>query len=138
MNDFVVRAYGILINHKNEVLLSHEKEFGMEFTKFPGGGLEYGEGLRECLAREFLEETGQHVKVLEHFYTTDFFIESAFHEKRQLISVYFYVDAIGFEKPADTELQNFLWKPINMLSEEDVTFPVDKYVVSLLKKQMDN
>lgn len=135
MNNFIVRAYGIMINDKNEVLLSHEKEYGMEFTKFPGGGLDYGEGLRECLVREFLEETGQQVKVLEHFYTTDFFVESAFHNKRQLISVYFCVDANGFEKPADTELQIFLWKPISMLSEDDVTFPVDKYVVSLLRKK---
>lgn len=134
MNDFIIRAYGIMINDKQEILLSHEKEFGMEFTKFPGGGLEYGEGLKQCLEREFLEETGQHIKVMEHFYTTDFFMESAFHERRQLISVYYYVDANGFEKPADTDVQNFIWKPLCLLNENDVTFPVDKHVVSLLNK----
>ncbi|MBS1763704.1 MAG: NUDIX domain-containing protein [Bacteroidetes bacterium] len=134
MNDFIIRVYGILINDKNEVLLSHEKEFGIEFTKFPGGGLEYGEGIRECLIREFMEETGQSVKVLEHFYTTDFFIASAFHEKGQLISIYFYVDANGFKTPSNTDTQIFLWRPLNLLIPEDVTFPVDKHVVKLLNK----
>ena len=74
MKPFVIRVYGILINKNAEVLLTHEKEEGNVFTKFPGGGLEFGEGLRECLVREFLEETQQRVEVMEHFYTTDFFV----------------------------------------------------------------
>lgn len=74
MKPFVIRVYGILINKNAEVLLTHEKEEGNVFTKFPGGGLEFGEGLRECLVREFLEETQQRVEVMEHFYTTDFLL----------------------------------------------------------------
>ena len=50
-----------------------KKEGGIEFTKFPGGGLEFGEGLRECLVREFLEETQQKVEVKEHFIQRIFF-----------------------------------------------------------------
>jgi 8-oxo-dGTP pyrophosphatase MutT (NUDIX family) len=51
-----VRVYGILLNERKEVLVSDELIRGNYFTKFPGGGLEFGEGTRACLQREFQEE----------------------------------------------------------------------------------
>ncbi len=45
--------------------------------KFPGGGLEYGEGVLECLHREFDEELNVKVDVVEHFYTQENFLVSA-------------------------------------------------------------
>ena len=52
MNLFNIRVYGILINDKKQVLVSDEFIRGSYYTKFPGGGLEYGEGLIEALKRE--------------------------------------------------------------------------------------
>ncbi|MBS1528392.1 MAG: NUDIX domain-containing protein, partial [Bacteroidetes bacterium] len=77
MYKFNVRVYGLLINDGGQVLLSDEQEYGMRFSKFPGGGLEYGEGLIDGLKREFVEECNVEVDVLSHFYTTDFFVQSA-------------------------------------------------------------
>src|SRR5215469_14189176 len=90
MYRFNVRVYGLLINDKDEVLISDEQEYGMRFTKFPGGGLEFGEGLIEGLKREFVEECNVEVEVLKHVYTTDFFVKSAFNDS-QVISVYYLV-----------------------------------------------
>ena len=73
MSRFNLRVYGILINEKNEVLVSDEFIRGSYITKFPGGGLEFGEGTRDCLKREFMEEMELTVEVGEHLYTTDFF-----------------------------------------------------------------
>jgi 8-oxo-dGTP diphosphatase len=87
---FNVRVYGLLINDSNEVLISDEQEYGMQFTKFPGGGLEYGEGLTDGLKREFVEECNVEVEIISHFYTTDFFVKSAFNDS-QIISVYYLV-----------------------------------------------
>jgi 8-oxo-dGTP diphosphatase len=71
---FVIRVYGIIVNNNNEVLLFDEHQHGMQMTKFPGGGLEFGEGTIEGLMREFKEEcNGQEIKNINHFYTTDFF-----------------------------------------------------------------
>jgi len=42
-------------------------------TKFPGGGLQFGEGTIDCIKREFREELGCEIGVLKHFYTTDYF-----------------------------------------------------------------
>lgn len=70
---FNIRVYGILINPNDEVLLIHERMGDFEFTKFPGGGMEFGEGTRDCLKREFMEEAQLDVEIVEHIYTTDFY-----------------------------------------------------------------
>lgn len=141
---FNVRVYGLLIDDQQRVLLSDEQEYDFRFSKFPGGGLEYGEGLVEALIREFKEECDAEVEVLDHFYTTDFFIKSVFNDS-QVISVYYFVKAVqplklNFKTEPfdfDTEgemLQSFRWKPVSDLMLEDVTFLTDQKVVELLKK----
>ena len=70
-----VRVYGILINAEKQVLVSDEFIRGGLYTKFPGGGLEVGEGTRDCLKREFMEEMGLLVEVGDHIYTTDFYMK---------------------------------------------------------------
>ena len=145
MYPFNVRVYGLLINERNQVLISDEQENGIQFSKFPGGGLEYGEGLTDGLKREFVEECSAEIEVTSHFYTTDFFVKSAFNDS-QVISVYYLVKNLSplnlifktvqfdFEGQGDI-LQSFRWINLKDLSEDDVTFPADKYVVNLLKKK---
>ncbi|MHB8208326.1 NUDIX domain-containing protein [Mucilaginibacter sp.] len=146
MYQFNVRVYGLLINEHNEVLVSDEQEYGMKFTKFPGGGLEYGEGLTDGLKREFIEECNAEIEVLNHFYTTDFFVKSAFNDS-QIISVYYVVKNVNplglnfktkvfdFEGEGDV-LQAFRWIKLDELREDDFTFPIDKYVAELLIKNL--
>ncbi len=141
---FNVRVYGLLINANNEVLISDEQEYGFRFTKFPGGGLEYGEGLIEGLKREFVEECNTEVEVTSHFYTTDFFVKSAFNDS-QIISVYYLVKAVSdlrfttkievfdFEGEGDI-LQSFRWVKLSELNVDAFTFPTDQYVADLLLK----
>jgi 8-oxo-dGTP diphosphatase len=143
MSRFNVRVYGLLMNEQNQVLLSDEQEYGMQFSKFPGGGLEFGEGLIDGLKREFVEECNVEIEVLSHFYTTDFFVKSAFNET-QVISVYYIVrnvsplnltfKTVQFDFDAEEDvLQSFRWISLADLTEDDVTFPADKHVVKLLK-----
>ena len=140
---FNVRVYGLLINEQQEVLLTDEQVQGYRFTKFPGGGVEFGEGLSEALKREFIEECNTEVEVTGHFYTTDFFVKSAFNDS-QIISIYYMVKPVGdlnfvvktnlFEFDAEGDnLQSFRWKKLDELKPEDVTFPIDRYVIELLK-----
>jgi len=142
MYPFNVRVYGILINDEGQVLISDEQEYGMRFTKFPGGGLEPGEGLIDGLKREFVEECNLNVEVLSHFYTTDFYVKSAFNNS-QVISVYYKVKNIDpinlniktvvfdFDGESDT-LQAFRWVNLVNLHLEDFIFPTDKRVAELL------
>ena len=90
---FNLRVYGILINEHKQVLVSDEFIRGNYYTKFPGGGLEFGEGTRDCLKREFLEEMQLKVEIGEHIYTTDYFQMSAFNPSHQIISIYYFAQA---------------------------------------------
>lgn len=142
MSYFNVRVYGLLINTNNEVLLSDEYEYGQYFTKFPGGGLELGEGLIDALKREFMEECNAEIEVTGHFYTTDFYEKSSFNDS-QVISIYYLAKEVhplqlnfktkvfDFDKNIK---QSFRWVKIDELTEADVTFKTDKTVVNLLKK----
>ena len=146
MYQFNVRIYGLLINEHQEILVSDEQESGMQFTKFPGGGLEYGEGMTEGLKREFVEECNAEVEIISHFYTTDFFVKSAFNDS-QIISVYYVVKNVDplelnfktkvFDFDGEGEiLQAFRWVKLSTLKEDDFTFPIDKHVAGLLIKDL--
>ena len=146
MYPFNVRVYGLLINKDNSILISDEQEYGMRFTKFPGGGLEFGEGLVDGLKREFMEECNAVIEVTGHFYTTDFFVKSAFNNS-QIISVYYVVKntaalnlnikttAFDFDGEGDA-LQSFRWLKLNELNPADFLFPTDKHVVELLMNNL--
>jgi 8-oxo-dGTP diphosphatase len=142
---FNVRVYGLLIDDKNRVLVADELIHEHYITKFPGGGLEFGEGTIDAIKREMMEETGIVIEVMSHFYTTDFFQPSAFNPKAQVISIYYLIKAVKAftlktsEKAFDFEEQkegaiSFRWLPIDILSEVDFTFPIDKRVSVLLRK----
>lgn len=142
MKSFNVRVYGILI-HDNQVLVSDEHIKGMNITKLPGGGLEYGEGTIECVIREFKEELNLDIEVESHFYTTDFFVNSAFSNNNQVISIYYIVKAksqLDFKvasKPFDflkkkDGAQSMRWVDLAKVSENDFTFIIDKRIGDML------
>jgi 8-oxo-dGTP diphosphatase len=146
---FNVRVYGILINEHQQVLLADEAfKSATKYTKYPGGGLELGEGAHDCLKREFKEETGIDVQVKEHFYTTDFFVLSAFDNNSQIISIYYLVESKEWQKiKASTkkfdfnvtpgeEVESFRWVSVHDLSKEDaLLLPIDLVVTRMLIRQ---
>jgi 8-oxo-dGTP diphosphatase len=149
---FNVRVYGILMNENRSLLVSDEFIRGQYITKLPGGGLEIGEGTRDCLQREFLEETGLSVTVGEHIYTTDFYQLSAFNHRDQIISIYYQVHHDG---PVQLEVKQqrfdfaphqiadplgesevFRWIPQEMIHPDCMTLPIDKVVMEIIRQQV--
>ncbi|WP_262249573.1 NUDIX domain-containing protein [Parapedobacter soli] len=133
---FNIRVYGILVNDDRQVLISDEREYGMEFSKFPGGGLEYGEGLADGLMREFYEECNAAIRVVQHIHTTDVFVKSVF-DGSQVIAVYY---SVKNDTPISCRFSNtrfdfseglaidqvFRWVPIDEFDESDLTFEMDR------------
>jgi 8-oxo-dGTP pyrophosphatase MutT (NUDIX family) len=143
ISSFNVRVYGLLIQNK-KVLITDEHRSGILMTKFPGGGLEFGEGIKDCLIREFQEELGVKINVRGHFYTNDFLQLSAFNEKDQLLSLYYFVETAEMDKIPPPILkeklslneQGFRWVNLSALEMQDFTFPIDKIVANKLKIEM--
>ena len=151
MSKLNLRVYGILINEKKQVLVADEFIRGNYYTKFPGGGLEFGEGTRDCLKREFREEMDLEVEIGNHIYTTDYFQMSAFRPDHQIISIYYFAKALEeikcplksksfdfdeqqlkiYEATGETETFRFVdW---NDFTAESVTLPIDKIVAEIVK-----
>jgi ADP-ribose pyrophosphatase YjhB (NUDIX family) len=148
-----IRVYGILINDKKQVLVADEFIRGGYYTKFPGGGIEEGEGTKDCLKREFKEEMDLEVEIGEHIYTTDFYQKSAFNPAHQVLSIYYFAKAMeNIKVPLRTaifdfneqqmeaynqtgEIESFRFVDWEDFSEESVTLPIDKIVAGIVKKK---
>ena len=154
MSIITLRVYGILINEQKQVLVSDEYIRGDYFTKFPGGGLEFGEGTRDCLKREFIEEMNLKVEVNEHLYTTDYYQPSAFRAGQQIVSIYYSVTPLeeirvplrdrAFHFDDDqlviykekAEIESFRFIEWENFSEDTLTLPIDKIVARLIKDSL--
>jgi len=149
-----VRVYGILINEAKQVLVSDEYIRGNYYTKFPGGGLEIGEGTRDCLKREFKEELNLEVEIGDHIYTTDYYQVSGFNNAQQILAIYYYAKALEpikaplrtvpfdfdeqqmkvYDQIQQTETARFI--DGDKFSAESVTLPIDKIVAAIIQKTL--
>ena len=129
-----VRVYVALLKDKN-VLGLHEEYVGQQLLKFPGGGLEFGESVLECLQRELEEELNIKAKNITHLYTQENFIVSKFRDNEQLLSIYYEAE-IADEKELlimDPCIEKLEW--ISLSEENPFLLPVDKVVFERLKKK---
>ncbi len=144
---FNLRVYGLLIKDKTEILLSDEYVLDTYMTKLPGGGLEFGEGPEDCIKRECIEELGQEIEIIDHFYTTGFYQKALYYTDHQLISIYyiiklkesplFKISTKAFDFPDKTNgNQSFRWVNIQDFDEDTMNFPIDKFVFKMLKKKI--
>ncbi len=141
---FNIRAYFILYNDNDEILVSDELIAGKKYTKFPGGGVEFGEGIEDAIRREAIEELGQEVEIIQHIYTTGFFVESMFKPGDQVISVYYQVQLLESPKfriantkfDFDTDnhqTESFRWAKLDALHPNELSFPADKFLLKQLQ-----
>ncbi len=117
----------------------------------PGGGLEFGEGTRDCLKRELKEEMNLNAEAGDHIYTTDFFQMSAFNPAHQIMSIYYFIlpseniTCALRDTPFDfdehqmaiyrqkNEIETFRFINWEEFSEESVTLPIDRIVAKIIK-----
>jgi 8-oxo-dGTP diphosphatase len=145
ISKFNIRVYGLAI-HDGKILVADEILQGKHVTKFPGGGLEFGEGIIDCLHREFMEELNAEIENLDLFYGTDFFQQSSFDPTHQVICIYYTCrlknpDSLKtttkkFDFKEEIErAESFRWQNLNSLKTKEFAFPIDKVVVEKLIKE---
>jgi mutator protein MutT len=141
LSKFNLRVYALLINEKQEILLSDEYRFGKFFTKFPGGGVEHGEGIQDALFRELHEELHLEISSADFFYFNEFHQASAF-DQSNLVAFYYIVNiqkaAVQLQEedytiPFEQEQELQRWKAIQELQKDELTFPIDQKVLEKLK-----
>lgn len=130
IDKFNVRVYGLLV-HEHQLMVLKEPYAGEILYKFPGGGVEFGEGLTACLDRELQEELNLKLKSHVHFYTQESFLASKFRENEQLLTIYYLIEVedISSLKILDTNIEALLWIPLEILNPDHVNLPIDQYVV---------
>ena len=140
VSKFNVRVYGIWIK-EGKILVSNENINGFKMLKLPGGGLEYGEGTRECLIREFMEELNVTVKIEQLLHVTENFIQSAFRKDEQIIAVHYRVSCaealermhtVQPTKLGGDNTHLFEWRTLDQLLLTELTFDMDKQDLSEL------
>jgi 8-oxo-dGTP diphosphatase len=146
-------VYGILLNDAKQIVVSDEYIRGNYYTKFPGGGMELGEGTRDCLRREFMEEMNLKVAIGDHIYTTDIYQQSAFNAAHQIVSIYYFVKALeaimvplrgsafDFDEAQlniykeKQQIETFRLIDWDVFSASEVSLPLDKIVANILKEK---
>src|SRR5688572_22214989 len=66
-----IRVCGLCIDNDRILLVNHAGLRDGEFWAPPGGGIEFGESVPAALEREFLEETGLHIRIGEFLFVCE-------------------------------------------------------------------
>ena len=130
-----VRVYATIVKDK-KVLVLHEEYVGEQLMKFPGGSLEFGESVLECVQRELDEELNIKVKNIEHLYTQEDFLVSKFRNSEQLLTIYYLAEMIDENELLilDPCIDKIEW--VSLETEENpFPLPIDKIVFDVLKKK---
>lgn len=133
-NQFNIRIYGLCLK-QGHVMALHEMYAGEKLLKFPGGGLEFGEGGLECLRREFLEELNLKIENIKHFYTQEEFVLSKFRNNEQIFTVYYTCELTNESEllVKEPSIEKIEW--ISLKEENPFLLPVDHQVFSLLSQK---
>jgi len=127
---------GICINEKNELLMVLQGKPEEEKTwTVPSGGLENNETYEACCLREFEEETGFIVEIVDEI------MKKQGNARTYNIAIevhYFLVKIIGGERmiqDPDNLIYDIAWKTLEDLKTLDLSFPEDR---ALLMHYMEN
>ena len=125
--EFLVRACGVLVHGASVLFEEGDDGRGGRKYALPGGHLEFGETLTDCMSREFYEETGLNVEadkllyVHENFYTMRAVVthELGFYFLVDLSSEFPTPDARGYIPNAESHTRMRLL-PLDALADHPV------------------
>jgi len=102
-------AVGVLVyNEKNEIFLAQSHKWGEKWI-VPGGHIDWGERIHDCVIREVKEETGMDIEQVQMLQLQESIFPEEFHDKRHFI----FLDFMAAYKEGDIilneELQKYKW-----------------------------
>ena len=109
-----IRAAACILRKGAEVLLVQHQKDGQEYWLFPGGGVNYGEHLRDAAVREVQEEVGLPVNISSLLFVAETIAPSG----RHVIHVTFRAELLSDEELSvggDERVTAAAWHPIHAL-----------------------
>ncbi|MBD2293837.1 8-oxo-dGTP diphosphatase MutT [Anabaena sphaerica FACHB-251] len=119
----------VIWNEAKQILIDRRLPKGTmaNLWEFPGGKIESGETIEECIEREILEELGIKIEVGEHLITVD----HTYTHLRVTLTVHHCRHLVGI--PQAIECAEIRWVSLNEL--DDFTFPeANMEIIAALKK----
>ncbi len=104
-----------------KVLLVKSKYGKKEFYLFPGGGMEFGETIKETAVRETFEETGVKVKIKDLFHVNEYIYAKNLNKRS--ISIFFIAEVIKISNPRTNDggkIKKVAWIKLENLDNYNV------------------
>lgn len=134
IDEVITRTKGLIINSNNEITLGYSHKT----YQFPGGHLEDGETLEECLLREIEEETGIEIKdaKLKPFEKITYYNEN-YHGsgKNRQNDIYYYIINTDAKFDMNNAKLDDWEKEGNFIAK---TFPIENIEQVLIDSIPDN
>lgn len=134
-NRIRIRVCGVCIQEEKILLLNHVGiRENADFWCPPGGGLQFGETIEECLTREFLEETNTKILVGK-FLTIHEFVNPPLHA----IELFYEVKIISGipTKGIDPEMEEQIINDLRWFSLEEINeLSVHQVAISMLNNEI--
>ncbi len=122
-------AAGIILCQNKILIAQRKRGKSLEYLwEFPGGKLEQGETLPQCLKREIQEEFEQDIEVGDFFMTTRFDYDFGTIEMHA-----YWASCPTFNLPANLDHEQYCWVLPEELKNYDFP-PADKPIVDALSK----
>jgi mutator protein MutT len=125
-----IRAATIVIKDEKLLLVSSKYQEG-EFFLFPGGGVEFGETLKEAAIRETFEETGVKVAINDFFHINEYIYAEDWNKRS--ISIFFTatpIEILEAQTNDNGKIKEVKWIDLRDLDKYDIK---PKRIVDLIK-----
>jgi len=120
MAEKIATRPSVIVIKDNKVLVVKSRYGDEEFYLFPGGGVEFGETLKDAAIRETLEETGYHVRIIKPVYINEYI--DARDKSRRVLNIFFLARLLNKKrlKIKDKKIKEVKWVSIDKIKEIDL------------------
>ncbi|MCL2025352.1 MAG: NUDIX domain-containing protein [Leptospirales bacterium] len=126
-----IRVGGIILQDGKMLLIAHQKDGGI-YWLLPGGGVAFGENLKDALKREFLEELNVDVNVDDIAFLSDSIAPSG---ERHIINICFQCAHVSGEYVTgkDARLHGFGFFDADEIALLKIYPPINSELISILQ-----
>lgn len=118
-NHLRMRVNGILIQDEKILMIKHLMGSGRILWSVPGGGMQFGQNAKSNLKREFEEETGLNVEVIDYLFVHEY-LNPPLHALEHFFSVKWTNGDLKLGTDPELTAENQIINEIRWMSLKDI------------------